>query len=332
MDADLTIARLAATQHGVAARKQLLGAGVSPHVVQHRVAKGLLVPVHAGVYRLAGTAETWHQRIMAATVAAGPGAVASHRAAAFLHGLEGVEPQPEVTVTRHRAPRPQGVVVHRLASLRPGDTEVCDGIPRTRPPATLLALAAVVPARPLEIALDDALRRGLVSCAHLLRRLDHAARSGRPGVAVLRELLAARLERPRWLQSEFERRLFALLRTADLPLPVPQFEVRLPGGRKAFLDFAWPAVRLALEADSYRHHASRLDWSRDRTRNNLVISLGWRVLPVTWEDMVDKPDELRTTVFRAHFSGSGPQKGAKNRSTPPCDHDVRVWAGRCGSA
>ncbi len=129
-----------------------------------------------------------------------------------------------------------------------------------------------------------------------------------------RGLLAARLERPRWLQSEFERRLFSLLRAAGVPLPVPQFEVVLPAGRRAFLDFAWPEVRLAVEADSYRHHASRVDWARDHTRNNLLVALGWRILPVTWEEMVDRPDELVTTVLRARFSGHVRENGAENAS------------------
>ncbi|HEV3497359.1 MAG TPA: DUF559 domain-containing protein, partial [Actinomycetes bacterium] len=103
----------------------------------------------------------------------------------------------------------------------------------------------------------------------------------------------------RWLQSQFERRLFALLRTAGVPLPVPQFEVLLPDGGSAFLDFAWPELRLGVEANSYRHHARRLDWSRDHTRNNLLTAVGWRILPVTWDDMVERPDELVDLLRRA---------------------------------
>ena len=65
------------------------------------------------------------------------------------------------------------------------------------------------------------------------------------------------------------------------------------------MDFAWPDVRLGLEADSYRHHASRRDWARDHTRNNLLTALGWRVLPVTWQDMVDRPRQLVGLVLLA---------------------------------
>jgi very-short-patch-repair endonuclease len=300
VDADLVIARLAAAQHGAVGRKQLLQTGVPAHVIDHRRDKGLLPVVYPGVYRPAGSPVTWHLRIMAATLAAGPGAVASHRAAAFLHGLEGIEPQAEVGVARARAPRSRGLTVHRLDWLRPSDVELRSGISRTRPAATILALAAVVPEPRLEAALDHALVRGLVSCSQLERRLDAAGQQGRKGAATLGDLLASRRGGPRWTQSEFERRLLRLFQRAGLPLPVPQFEVRLPDGRRAFLDYAWPGVRLALEADSYRHHAGRLAWSRDHTRNTMLVSVGWRILPVTWEDLVKTPAELVALVRRAH--------------------------------
>ena len=201
-------------------------------------------------------------------------------------------------MVRGRAPRPPGILVHRLDVVARSDIEVRGGIPRTRPPATIIGLSAMVPVPVLESALDDALLRGLVSCAQLQRRLDAGGRQGRPGVKQLLELLEARSQGPRWTQSEFERRLYALLRGAGLPMPVPQFEVVLPDGRRVFLDFAWADVRLALEAQSYRHHAGRLAWSRDQTRTALLTSMGWRVLPVTWEDL-GAPDALIATVCRA---------------------------------
>ena len=296
METDRIIASIAGGQHAAVARRQLLEAGVSAHAVTHRVRTGRLVTVYAGVYRLAGSPVTWQQRIMAATLAAG--GVASHRAAAYLHGLEGIEPRLEVTVGRARAPKPRGLLVHRIDLTR-ADVEVRDGIPRTRPPATILGLAAVVAPAMLERALDDALVRGLVSCEQLQRRLDAGSHHGRNGVSALAALLRARAGVARRTQSEFERRLFALLRRTGLPLPTPQFEVVLPGDRRAFLDYAWPDLRLALEADSYRHHAGRLAWSRDHTRNRLVVSLGWRIVPVTWTDLVDAPDELIATLRRA---------------------------------
>lgn len=298
METDRIIASIAAGQHAAASRRQLLDAGVTTDVVAHRVRRGLLVPVHAGVYRLAGSPVTWPQRIMAGVLAAGGGAVASHRAAGYLHGLEGITPIAEVTVGPARAPHPRGVIVHRLNLARP-DIEVRDGIPRTRAPATMLGLAAVVPTALLERALDDALLKGLVSCGQLQRRLDAGNRAGRNGAAALAALLAQRAGAPRWTQSEFERRLFALIRSAGLPLPIPQFEVVLPDGRRVYLDFAWLDTLVALEAQSYRYHGGRIAWSRDQSRIALLSSMGWRIVPVTWHDLVGSPQELLETVKRA---------------------------------
>src|SRR5215218_10286234 len=114
VETDRIIASIATGQYAAVGRRQLLDAGVPAHVIGHRVRGGLLLPVHAGVYRLPGSPVSWHQRIMAATLAAGAGAVASHRAAGYLHGLEAIEPRLEVSVPRSRAPRPPGIVVHRL--------------------------------------------------------------------------------------------------------------------------------------------------------------------------------------------------------------------------
>lgn len=298
VETDRIIASLAAGQHAAVSRRQLLDAGVPAHVVAHRIRSGLLIPLHAGVYRVAGSPVTWHQRIAAGTLAAGAGAVASHRAAGYLHGLEGITPIAEVTVGPARAPHPRGIVVHRLNPARP-DIELRDGISRTRAPATILGLAAVVPTPLLERALDDALLKGLVSCAQLQRRLDAGSRPGRNGAAALAALLAQRAGAPRWTQSEFERRLFALVRTSGLPLPLPQFEVVMPDGRRVYLDFAWPDTLVALEAQSYRHHAGRIAWSRDQARLALLSSMGWRIVPVTWDDLVGSPQELVETVKRA---------------------------------
>ncbi len=87
VETDRIIASIATGQYAAVGRRQLLDAGVPAHAIDHRVRAGGLITVHAGVYRLPGSPVTWHQRIMAATLAAGAGAVASHRAAAFLHGI-----------------------------------------------------------------------------------------------------------------------------------------------------------------------------------------------------------------------------------------------------
>ena len=81
------IRRLAAGQHGIVTRAQLLNAGVGPDTVAHWIKTGRLVKLHRGVFALGHLPPSPHARTMAAVLACGPGAVLSHRSAAQLYGL-----------------------------------------------------------------------------------------------------------------------------------------------------------------------------------------------------------------------------------------------------
>lgn len=297
METDRIIASIAAGQYAAVGRRQLLDAGVPAHAIDRRLAAGRLVSLHAGVYRPDGHPRSWPLDLMAAVIAAGAGAVASHRGAGFLLGFAGVEPRAEISVAISRAPRLASVLVHRATLLGPPDTTAVAGIPCTRPARTVIDLAGVVSATTLAVALDDALSRRLVTVDYLRRRLDALGRQGRRGAGTLADLLAERSDGRARTTSEFERRLLAELRAAGLPVPRTQYEVVLPGGRRVVLDYAYPAGMLALEADSYRHHSSRTDWSRDHIRNRLLTAIGWRVLPVTWDDLA-APEEMIDSVRR----------------------------------
>src|SRR5918992_4028499 len=110
--AEMEIARLAGASHGIVTRGQLLAVGLSWQVVARRVEKGLLIPVHRGVYRVGHCAPSVEARYLAAVRAAGSDALLSGRAAAYLHGLvKGKPPLPEITSPTQR--RIAGVTTHR---------------------------------------------------------------------------------------------------------------------------------------------------------------------------------------------------------------------------
>ncbi len=96
--------------------------------------------------------------------------------------------------------------------------------------------------------------------------------------------------------------LFRGLRDAGLPLPVAQYRVLMPDASEVFLDFAYPDVLLAIEADSYLWHASLADWQRDRARNNELVALGWSILPITWDLVTRSPAEAARQVRSARES------------------------------
>jgi very-short-patch-repair endonuclease/predicted transcriptional regulator of viral defense system len=298
MNAHERIARLFASQHGVVTRHQALAGGLPAHRIDYLLKVGRWEPVHVGVYRLLESPATWHQRLLGACLAAGRGAVASHRSAARVWDLAVSSERIELTIPNSRCLSIPGATVHRTICFDGCDRRVVKGIPVTTVARTLIDVASVISADDLEATLDDALSRRLVDARYLARRVGAIGTRGRKGAGMLAHLLVARLGGRGSPESPFETRLAQALRRRAVRPPVPQFRVRLPSGRVARLDFAYPDARLAIEADSYRYHSSLSDWSRDRLRHNELVALGWRVLPLTFAELQTDPIAVADQVAR----------------------------------
>jgi hypothetical protein len=138
------IAERAPKSLGLFTNEQLGVLGVSRQQRRTLLSNGVLIPIGGGVVRHAAYPPSWEQRIFAAVLAAGDGAVASHLSAAALWRLDGVpraEVTIEVTVTRGRCPRSVPGTVHRSVDLGPADIEPRQRIPRTTAARTLLDIA-----------------------------------------------------------------------------------------------------------------------------------------------------------------------------------------------
>ena len=237
---------------------------------------------------------------MAATLAAGHSACASHLTAASLWRLEcSYAKHIDVSVADRRDVHLGSVVVHRPRRLDTKDRTRIGAIPVTTPTRTLLDIAAVLESSELEVALDDALRRRLVRLRPLLRRATATAPQGRRGIPKLRRLLA---ERTADVQSEsaLETRFLQLLRRSQLPKLTPQYTVtRGDGSFVARVDFAYPNMRIAIEIDGYAFHEGRQRWDRDRARQNDLIDEGWTVLRFTKTDIEHRPDSVIASIRRA---------------------------------
>jgi very-short-patch-repair endonuclease len=289
---DRRIARFAATRHGLISRSQASALGASRGFIEWRVTTSMWEVIYPGVYRLAGVAPTWRQRLMAACLVAGEGSFASHRSAGALRNLPGM-PQGilELSVPRDRRVRRRGIRVHQVGDLSRVDTTIVDTIPTTTVTRTLIDLAAVLPIRIVEEALDDALRRNLTSLSRLRSRTAALGKKGRPGVKAFRSLLHTRMADQAHPQSVLETRVLRAIRGARFPQPVCQHPIRRDGRVIAVVDFAYPSRKLAIEVDGYRWHSSRSRWDRDLIRRNLLVELGWRVIHVTSTAM-DDPDRV----------------------------------------
>jgi len=281
------IAALAARQRGVVSRGQLLAAGLEGGAIKRRLRTGRLHPVHRGVYLAGHPTPMDGAREIAAILACGSGAVASHRSAAHLWQLL---PYPansgpvDVTLPGPKLGGRAGIRIHHVEALDQRDVRAIHGIPITTPARTLFDLAAVVSTGELERALAEAQVRRLVRRGDLVDQLER--NGGRRGVRVLRQALEV-AGGPAATRSEAERRMLALLRAAELPPP----RVNARVGRYE-VDFLWSERRLVAEVDGYAYHANRRAFERDRERDAALAAAGYTVLRVTWRQLVSTPEAL----------------------------------------
>src|SRR3954470_9131709 len=155
---DQRIADIAARQHGNVTRDQCRAAGLGDDAIDHRVARGRLHQRHRGVYAVGHVDQSFRSRAMAAVLAAGPGAVVSHRSAAVLWGLL---PEDEgglihVTSTTGRPQTTDGVRRHRSRVLALSDTTRRAGVPVTTALRTVLDVAETEDRPTVERALGEA--------------------------------------------------------------------------------------------------------------------------------------------------------------------------------
>lgn len=286
---DALIADLAAGQHGLVTRKQLLAAGVRPATITSRVSTKRLQPVHRGVYQV-GPLEPSHLGERAAVLACGPGALVSHRSAAALWTMlpRRNEADPvDITLPEGDRGRREGIRPHRVTALDPQEAGEVEGIPVTMPARTLLDLAGVAGPHELERAIARAEKLELTSRGEVLALLDR--RANRRGARTLRSLLDPRV-RPALTRSEAEERFLALVRKARLPEP----EVNVVVGRYE-VDFLWRDVRLAVEIDGYAFHSSKKMFEGDRRRDADLAAHGFQVIRFTWHQV---DDEREATLAR----------------------------------
>jgi hypothetical protein len=256
------VADLAARQHGIVSRTQLLALGFDRGAIERRISAGRLHRLYRGVYAVGHTVISRNGAYLAAVLACGPQAVLSHRSAAAFWGLRPSNaPKIDVTVPHTCGVRTtQRIVVHRPV-LTP-DPMTHAGIPVTTPGRTLADLALALPRRQLENAVEAAERLHL----HIAIDDDH------PGAARLRNAAADDLP---FTRSELEDAFLTLCDRHGIPRPLVN---SLQEGIE--VDFCWPEQRLIVETDG-AHHRTRAAVERDRARDALHTALGWRVMRFT---------------------------------------------------
>lgn len=275
------VARIAPRQYGLVTRAQLLDEHVPARTIDGYLAAEHLERIHASVYGVPGSPDSWLKRVCAATF--GAGGAGAGRTAAGVFELLGVPDDPiEVLVPIRANPKPDGFVVHR--TRRPFEVVVVYGIRVTSVVRTLEDLALSLPLRTLDELMDKALYRKLATLDEL--------RLARGRVSKL-----ARERNGAPVESVLETRFLRILREGGLPLPVPQFEIRAGGVLIARVDFVYPAERIAIEIESFQYHSGRRPFDRGYARFKQVQGAGYLVVPFTATDLT-RPKQVVATVRR----------------------------------
>jgi very-short-patch-repair endonuclease/predicted transcriptional regulator of viral defense system len=301
---DGKISELAARQHGVVARRQLLEGGISESAVEHRIRSGRLMRAGRGVYRagpLTGPlVAEWIAVLSAARGAAladwSAGAVwglatsASSASQAF-HPSPQPQPSPVVLVVpggasgRNRLPG-----VRRRRDILAGEVTHRDGLPLTTVARTLLDLARCEPRAAFEDAVATALRKRLLSHAALREMMSrHPRHRGARVIAALLDDAATTASR-----SEAERRIRRLCHSGGLP--VPEVNVLVHGFE---VDLYFRKQRVVLEIDGFSFHNSDRAFHNDRLRDSVLAAAGILVVRVTWRHLTRERDATLVRIAQA---------------------------------
>ena len=286
---------LATRQHGVIERRQLLALGASRRTIDRWLRERRLRPIHRGVYLVGHGAPTRRGWCMAAVLACGEGAAASHRCAAWIQQLIAWVPhRPAVSVPVKRHARPPGIAVHRIQRLEP---VVVDALPVTPVARTIVDLAAISRRRTLEKVIEEAHVQGVFDLRDIHTTLDRIARPR--GVRLLRSVLADFRPGTTLTRSDLEEAMLALCDQAGLPRPECNRHVPLLDGTLVEVDFLWREHGVIAEADSNRYHATHPKRRRDRAKWRALQLAGWIVLPIPEEDLAERPAAILADVRTA---------------------------------
>jgi hypothetical protein len=266
-------AELADRQHGRVAWYQLVAEGIPPGQIKRWLQDGRLRPVHHGVYAVGHAAPSLYGNLMAAVLAGGDGAAASHASGAQLLSVTRAVPlRPEITVPTTAGRRRPGIVVHRVRVLPHADVTSRHGIPVTTVPRILLDLAPRLAPKDLARACHEAWVHHRVGPEAVEACI--ARNPGKKGAAKLRRALGSDIT-----LSIVEEAFLKLLTNHGLPLPRTNIDRH---GDK--VDCHWQQYGLTVELVTFRYHATRYGFEQDTARRRRSNHVAY-----TYGDVMEQP-------------------------------------------
>lgn len=275
-----------ADHHGLLTRRAAERAGISRAGWYRALRDRQFISLYPGIARMSGVPTTRKQRIAAAVLAAQPGAMASHRSAAFLWGVDRPADDPiDVIVTsRTRGMRLDGVVIHRPRDDRDLSPVHRHQI-RTSNVLRFLCDLGAVDEFGVSSAVGHVVSRGLASPDNLMAAVEGHARRGRHGVRALRTALTEWVIDGKPADSVLESAMSRLL--VRFRLPRATFHARVAGFE---VDFLVNGTRVVLECDGWDFHGrTRAQYEHDRERDATLMAAGFVPVHFTYRQIQKRP-------------------------------------------
>ena len=233
-----------------------------------------------------GAPATYEQRVYIATLAGGGHGLALAGTAAKLHQVDGFDDFVDVMVAIQRGgrlPLPGVIATQRRGQYSSLDVTSVQHIPCTSLARTVVDIARYHPER-YERAADDFQRRGC-NLLWLQQTLERIPRQRGDGLDMAFADLHRRQRGGTVRGSWFEQLVEACLTSPRVPPIARQFCIYTASGEfVARPDLAIPALRLAIEADSRKHHTGPAQEAFDERRENRMAEEGWQTSHVGWAD------------------------------------------------
>jgi very-short-patch-repair endonuclease len=169
------------------------------------------------------------------------------------------------------------------------DIVIRDDIPVTSAVLTLVDLATELSPLPLERAVNDADKRGLIDPEAL--RAELVRFQGEPGVRPLRLLLDKLFFQ--LSDSDLEIYFRRIVRATRLPKPLSKQRVN-----DFEVDFFWPELGLVVETDGLRYHRTPSAQLKDARRDRAHIMAGMTPIRFTHYEVRYEPAHVRAALAK----------------------------------
>ena len=259
---------------------QAIAEGLSVHQLEYRLKAGILCRVAGDGLRHSENPVTAQMLAYAAnltwpdTMLCGPSAAALFGAPVQVLRAQVISPDNRKARLRLQP--------HRF-EVAPHECALWRGLPVTTPKRSFLEALVMLPRAEAESLFAWTISRNRLSATDLEQFLEQYP--GRRGNKRLRVFAG---NAAKGILSPAEELAHEILTNAGVTGWEADVTLRDDLGILARVDIYFAAARLAIEIDGKNFHGADR-FQADRTRDNLLISAGYRVLRFTWEDLTRRP-------------------------------------------